>query len=519
MSRRLNFLLLLLIGLVSGLFAIPAQPVQAATIPKRVMLVYDSRNDVANDKENIDTLQRSLTSMNLQVKTVEQSDYESGMLTNKFAGVITMINWRQVGLINQHFITDRDKFQGIKLHIGEDLTDNETNELGVKVQKIYQQQLILKDEDNEELLPFKNSIIVITQTAEKTQSIGTLTTQQTDSKTYPYGYINGKYGYLPFFSKSGLSQMVAVKMIGKLFNQTGNYQPLLTFTKVTPYSNLRRLDELSKFCYQNEIPFAVSIVSVSENTEMKAFDRYTAVLRNIENRGGVIFLQAPEISSNADSNGQILEQNFMTYIVSLARHQVYPVGISANGFWNQDKVLRHNSLRFASHWILLPDGEKVTYVKQDNDSKTAQQSYFAMPASSLNDVKKDSLTSFPIPTALTIDLPYSKKSLNLVESTIKNLNLSWFDPVNDDLRTEINTDTTHLEYQHGSYFANGQEEEIKSSNTDLTRQFSDGAPTSLFSNFFKVQGNILAVFFVIVMIILLTFIYIGQRVYWNRFRR
>jgi len=510
------FFLLTIVGLE---MANPT-PVSAATTPKdRVLLVYDSQNDVQEDKKNIDTLQRSLTSMNLQVKTVEQSQYKKNTLSDKYIGVITMINWRQMGLINQDFVADRDKFTGIKLHIGENLTQTEIDQLGVKVTKIYQQQLILKNKNNKESLPFSNSITVVTDTAKDSQNIGTLMTQQAGAKTYPFGYINGKNGYLPYFSNDGLSLMTQVEMIGKLFGRVGKYQPLLTITKVTPYSNLKRLDELSRYCYKNEIPFAVSTVSVSDNTEMKAFNRFTSTLRNVESRGGIIFLQTPEVSSNADTEGTVLEQTFLTYIVSLARHQVFPVGISSAGFWNQDKILRSNSLTYADHWLLLPNGQKVTYVKQDNDSQIAKQSFFAMPATSLNNVKKNSETNFSIPTALTIDMPYSKKALDQVENEIKNLNLSWYDPVNDDLQTVIQTDTTNLEYKHGNYFANVKAEDIQVTNSAYKHQFSDGRPQSLFSDYFKIQGNILAVFFVVIMIILLIFIFLGQRIYWNRFKR
>jgi len=181
--------------------------------------------------------------------------------------------------------------------------------------------------------------------------------------------------------------------------------------------------------------------------------------------------------------------------------------------------LRSNSLTYADHWLLLPNGQKVTYVKQDNDSQIAKQSFFAMPATSLNNVKKNSETNFSIPTALTIDMPYSKKALDQVENEIKNLNLSWYDPVNDDLQTVIQTDTTNLEYKHGNYFANVKAEDIQVTNSAYKHQFSDGRPQSLFSDYFKIQGNILAVFFVVIMIILLIFIFLGQRIYWNRFKR
>ena len=519
MSKRRILLIFVLLAIFAIDLAFP-QSVEASDTSNRVLLVYDSKNDVKNDKVNIDALQRSLTSMNLRIKTLQQSDYKKGMLSNKkYLGVITMVNWRQVGLTNQTFIRDRDNFSGIKLHIGEGLTSTEIKQLDSQVEKIYQQQLILSDGHDKETLPFKQSITVVTKVNKSAKQIGLLSTQQANQKSYPFGYINGKQGYLPFFSNEGLSLMVQTKMIAQLFNRIGKYQPLLTITNVTPYTNLATLDKLSLFLYKKEIPFAVSMTSVSDNTEMKAFDRFTAVLRNVENRGGIIFLQTPTVSSGIDSDGQIINKNFLTYIVSLARQQVFPVGISSEGFWNQDKILRTNSLKFADHWLLLPNGEKVNYVNEDNDAQISKKTFFGMSVSSMNNVKKNDETSFNIPTALTISMPYSQKQLEHVENEIVGLNLNWFDPVDDDLRTMLNTETTALQYKHGQYVVNGKIEDIHPASSDLNKQFSDGKSSALFSGYFRVQGNILAVFFVVIMIVLLIFIFIGQKIYWNRFRR
>lgn len=183
-KKKFSFVFLIVIALLS--IIIFPQRVDAATNDNRVLLVYDSQNDVKNDKVNISALQRSLTSMNLRVKTLQQQKYQKGTLNDKkYMGVITMINWRQVGLINQDYLKDRDEFSGIKLHIGENLTQTEINQLGVQVQKIYQQQLILSDKKDRETLPFKESITVITKTGDSSQQIGVLSSQQQNQKNIP----------------------------------------------------------------------------------------------------------------------------------------------------------------------------------------------------------------------------------------------------------------------------------------------------------------------------------------------
>lgn len=508
---------LVVISLLLLFIVDPPQPVQAARTDNKVLLVYDSQNNLQKKAKNIDALQRVLTSMNLQVRTVEQADYKKGDLNSSYVGVITMINWRQVGLKNQAFITDRSKFSGIKLHIGNNLLKSEIEALGGSAQNLYRQQFILKNHANTQTLPFSETITVMQNLPESAKTFGTLSTQQADQKSYPFGVINGTNGYLPSFRSSGLSLMTEIELIGQLFNRVGKYQPLLTFTNVTPYSNLEYIDDLSLYCYKNEIPFAISTTSVSQNTDLKAFDRFTAVMRSVENRGGIIFLNAPEVS-NADNSGQTLSNKFSDYLVTLAQHKVFPVGVSAPGYWNQDKILRNNFLDYGDHWLMLPDPEETAFVHQDNKADVATESFFTMPLSSLKEVKKTSTMAFAIPTALTISMPDSKTHMQMVKRELSRSQLTWYDPANN-LTTRIATPSTLLEYKYGNYFANSQQEDTQISSSLLNKEFDDGSPKAAMSKYFRVQGNVFMVFFVIVTVVLLVFIYLGQRVYWNNFRR
>ncbi|APX73172.1 hypothetical protein M5C72_08800 [Companilactobacillus allii] len=507
---------LLCLPLLFYVFSTQLVKAEAATSNK-VMLVYDSKNTTDQYDVKVDALQRSLTSMNLQVKTLSQNDYKSGMLTKKYVGVITMINWKQVGLTNKTFIKDRSKFSGIKLHIGDELTSEEKTQLGAKSTRLYQQQLILKNKNTSQVLPFSETIDVLQDLPSGSQQIGTLSTQQENAKIYGYGVINGNYGFLPYFDSKGLSLITATEMIAKLFNRAGSYQPLLTITDVTPVSDLKILDQLSKFCYENSIPFAISTTTVSKNTEMKAFSKFTAVLRNIENRGGVIFIRSPEIGGPGVDSGNDLRQRLTSYVVSLAKGQVYPIGISSEGFWNQDKVLRQNFLIKADHWILLPN-KQVVYVSEDDDAKAAKQSFFAISASSLNSVKKTEETRFSTPSAVTIPMPNSSKGLVDFEKQVNKLKFSWFDPMSTSMSTSITTGTSTVSFKDSNYFVNGKQEEIGTA--DSSKIFNETIKTKpVLSNYFNIQGNVLTILFIIVAIILIVFILIGRRIYWNRFNK
>ncbi|WP_125568665.1 hypothetical protein [Companilactobacillus insicii] len=511
---RLLFVSFALLFFVS--FSNP-EPVQATDTDDYVMLVYDSKNTTAGSEKQIDALQRALTSMNLRVKTVDQADYKSGMLTKKYFGVISMVNWKQMGFTNKKFLKDRNNFSGIKLHIGNDLSGYEASELGAKSVDLYQQQLILENKKSNQMLPFSETITVLDNLSKESQMIGTLRTQQADQKTYGYGVINGKYGYLPYFSSKGLSYLTAVEMIAKLFSKQGSYQPILTVTGVTPVSDLKILDQVSQFCYKNSIPFAVSTTSVSNNTGMKAFARFVSELRNVENRGGVVFIKSPEVGGAGVGSANELRQDLTSYVVSLAKYQVYPIGISTDGFWNQDKILRKNFLMNANHWLLLPNG-KVTYIDQDNNSQIAHTSFLGISASSLNSVNKSYETRFSTPTAIYIPLPHSNKELVDFKEQINKLDFSWFNPMEVKMSTAINTGTSTVSFRDGNYFVNGKQENIGTA--DSSSVFSEKIKEKpLLSNYFNIQGSILTILFVIVTIVLIIFILMGRRIYWNRFNK
>lgn len=517
-KRRFSSGLLALVVLLLGLAICQITTAHAAT-NERLLLVYDSQNTTTKATKKISTLQRALTSLDLRVKTMKESAYRSGDLDG-YDGVITMVNWPKAELTNSQFVRDRQRFKGIKLHIGDNLTADEANALGVKQHRIYQQQLILKNQGTSQLLPFSETMTVVDHLPKKAQTVGQLSTQQADQKTTSYGVIVGKNAYLPYFSTKGLSLLAAVQTLAKLFHRTTTYQPLLTISHVTPYSHLKNLDRISRYCERMGIPFAISTVSVSQNTELHAFKVFAAYLRRVEDRGGVIFMQAPVVGGATAANAQELSDIFTSYLVSLARYQVYPVGISAPSYWNQDQVLRQNGLKKADHWLLLADPSTPTYLKEDDDSQTTKLSLLALSASSLNDVRQtDQPVRFSSPTAVTIKMPETATQVHNAEQQLQHLNYSWLDPAAS-WQTDFTSGSTNVVYQRGNYLLNGQRETV-TDNHVTTAPSNGGAPAErvLFKGFFKLQGWLIAGFFTVVLIVMLIFIYLGRRLYRNMFRR
>lgn len=481
-----------------------------------VLLVYDSQNTVEQGEKKIDTLQRILAGIGLKVTTIKESEYQKGELSHGYQGVITMINWEQAQLINPGFIKDRDQYDGIKLHIGEGLDTTEQQQLQVKLKTIYQQQLILKDGNSTEMMPFVDRMDVLTGIPKEVQRYGELKTRDKDQQSYAYGIINRNQGYLPFFNNTGLGLITTGKMIATLFDRQQETKPLLTIANVTPYSNLKILDELSSYCENLGVPFAVSTTTVAKNTEMDAYKRFTRSLRRIEDRGGVIFLQAPVIGGATVNNASELSELFDNYLLNLAQNQVYPVGISAQGFWDQDQVLRNNALKKANYWMLFPN-KKVVYLKQDNQGETSSRSYLALAASGFNKIKNQEDVRFAMPIALTFNMPDSKVRLKNLKEQIHALNFTWQNPA-EDFNSKIEVASSLIAYQNGQYSVNGKVTEVKTVAEEKSLPKPVGTP-ALFKEFFKVQGRIITVFFAIIFLVLAIFIAFGRKIYKNMFKR
>lgn len=517
----------LLIALLIGIGLLWATPVQAATPPK-VLLAYDSQNINAKAEKQVDSLQRLLTSLNLEVHTIAIDQYHAGDLERyQFQGVVTMINWPQTKFKTDAFIKDRQKFSGIKLHIGPKLVADERAALGVDVKSVYHQQFNLVDDKLQQLLPFSSSLQVVTHT--NGQTFGTLKAQTPHNQPeYPYGIVSGKSGFLPYYQRSGLSFLVASRLISQLFlGETQTRPPLLTITNVTPLSDLKKLNQLSQFLYRQGLPFAVSATSIQFNTKLPAFHRYMVALQNIENRNGIVFLQTPRVYDTSKKTGKQLGQVMYQQLSDLTDNQVFPVGISTANYWNQDTVYQTRALGFSDHILLLPNptDQAQVYAQQSNVSGVYQQAYYALAEHSLATVKSGTdLTQqyelgFSAPTAITLALPSTTKGLISMEKRIKHIRWHWYNPATANLTTNLTLGRQTFRYQSGSYFLNNKLVVIPTLDVHQPTSKKKATYTAAMNGFFDFQSQVLVIFIIVALLVLSVFYFIGRRVYRNMFRR
>lgn len=518
MKRLLKWVTLFLgWGVIFG--ALLSRPTPVAAAKQQVLLVYDSKNTVDHGEAKIDTVQRALTSLNFQVRTVSQVQYRSGMLSKQYTGVVTLINWPEVGLTNQTFIHDRNQFHGAKLHIGANLTAEEAQQLGAKQQKVYLKQFTLSAQKAWQQLPFSETMTVLSQTKAGSTNFGMLATQERQAKTYPYGTVAQNQGYLPYWRNDGLSLTLAVQTMAQVFQRSTNQQPLLTITNVSPYSHLDLLRQLSQYCADHNLPFAVSTVTVAKNTTMAAYQKFTQTLRQVENNNGVVYLQTPAVGDPGayDQPEQELQNLLNNYLVAFAQNNVFPVGISSQGFWNQDRVYRKNFLAQSNSWLLLPSQQPTTFIHEDQRGTAVKHSFLAVSASSFNTVRGLNQVKFATPTAVTIGLPATKAKLHSVEQQLAKLPFNWYQPAGN-LNTTTRAGAVTVSYRNGHYFLNGRQASVDQRVKQNFKQPTYKNVVRL-KGFFRVQSVLLTVTFSLIFVVLVFFIWLGRRIYRNKYYR
>ena len=125
---------------------------------------------------------------------------------------------------------------------------------------------------------------------------------------------------------------------------------------------------------------------------------------------------------------------------------------------------------------------------------------------------------FPVATALTVPFPTNHKQLTAVIAQLKQLNVNWYQP-QDQLKTKIVSASATFEYRQGIYYLNGSPVTVGTEATGIPKyHFSQTRHVAL-DRYFKIQGNILLVFFAVTTVILVIFLFLGRRIYRRMFRR
>ena len=335
---------------------------------ERVLLVYDSLNLADSGEKNIDSLQRLLTSMGVKVDTVQDKDYLDNMLRDDvYTAVISFSNWTEKGIQSESFKKDRQAFSGSKLHIGMNVDADEEKLFNGEFRQLSHRQytLIQQQDFYEQQLDYLDQSLIL-DTSEGA-IFGTLMTQELETKEYPFGVVQGKNAFLPMYSQSGAIFLQSTELIQQWLGKTNTYEPLLTFKSFSPLNDMKIAEDFVTEINRRAVYYVLSSTSTYQNNDLIVYNVFTNILDKAQ-ESGLIFLSVPAVNSANTNDGRILNTIMEETISLLVSNSLYPVGISAPGYWNQDTQYRTDGLTYGKTIILEenPSTENIHYRVEDD---------------------------------------------------------------------------------------------------------------------------------------------------------
>ncbi|EOH99172.1 hypothetical protein UAY_01949 [Enterococcus moraviensis ATCC BAA-383] len=512
------------IGLCSVLlfFFVYPYSVASANEPPRILFVYDSLN-IAEKKENdVDAIQRLLTSSGAIVQTVETDKYIGGMLSNTdYDGVITLINWPQKEL-SEHFVKDRQAFSGKKLHIGPKLTADEQSLFSGKWRELSHRQFTLKDEQHfySQTLGYQDEITVLEGSAGL--SIGLLETQEIDYEEIPFGVLEKNNGFLPFFSQKGAVFLKSAELVNQWLGEHQSFSPILTIDGLNPMKDMSIASKFQQLLAKTNIPYIISTTSTNQNNTTAPFDIFTDILRSFESGTGIIFLEVPVVNNvNLNDNhalSQMLEQQISLFI----EESIFPVGLSAYGYWNQDAQYQADGLELSKTVILRenPAIEKQYYRSRTKKSTIFKTAFFNIPFDYLEGVtwQRNGNTSdyeFPMPVTMSFSFPDSDKEIATVLKKIDQSPLFFYQIGKSHFEFDLQTQTQHIELLNSRRYLNGKL--VNSLNNVTNKVIPETTFKGQFARLFNITNVVLIVVVVATMSVLAVLFFFGRRNYRSKY--
>ncbi|CAD5898768.1 hypothetical protein [Carnobacterium maltaromaticum] len=485
----------------------------------KLLLVYDSLDTSGSGEEKISTLQRLLTSFNVVVTTISVAEYHENEMSD-FNGIITLINAPDLAIENPFYLKDRDAFTGLKLHIGGNLPMKWQKQLGIELEQINGERgnLVSLSEKANEVMETELTVEVAAGISEAAEEFGRIDFEN-HNELKPYGILNGNSAYLPYLKPDGLSFILTSQLIQKWLKQTGTFNPMLVFTDVTPFSNLPLIKYLADQLYDAGIPFALSATSVWQNVDLKAMKNYTDMLRYVAARNGGLLLKTPEVM------GVSREQRDLAAIMpktidELVADNVFPVGISAPAYWNQDTEYQQDGLSYSSTVLLLPNPKKLQYRDKTTTAPIYDTTYFGLPVSSLKAVEWGAIErhKFNTPTALTYKIPDTRKEWDNINKELNQLPF-LFRGIN--LREHnVVTETNQIKVENAILTVNGEREYPETMVKSVAgKQAKTVKDTGSLTDFFNLQDKIFIVIISATLFVLSIFFVIGYNLYKGKYRK
>lgn len=499
---------LLLLGIP---LAHPSAAVQAEARP--VLLLTDSMAIGTSKEGNVEALQRVLASFGTEVTLESFDTYEPGTLAH-YNHVIVVRNADDYLELPERYKQDFETYEGRYLHIGTRLPDQVREGLALEETRVGQDAVHFEIGSFTETSMPVNGISYITQAEGK--RYGTMTSDLRQM-TFPYGVMNGRYAYVPYFERGSLSELAIGYLLRDWLAMPGSGQYYALIRDIYPFSNLDLVNRMADRLYEAGIPFIASVRPVLSNSDYPAMKRYMETLKHVQARNGSLVVSTPMVTASLSQDVATLKAQMGAFLDAMAEYGIAPLGIGAEMYWTYDRHYISRGLAFFDSIVLFPN-ERPVYRAKTNTSVALASTVYTLKEEEFRRMIPPAGTAAPPPmdTAIVYDCPEDEKRL---EDTLHRL-LSEWTPFADykNAPHAVRTDAHVVLAQHGQLEIDGRGLAVNSALQEISSEhvYVQAGKKSL-DALFTVQNRIFIVLIGLTLVVFSGLFVIGRRMYKRKY--
>lgn len=178
--------------------------------------------------------------------------------------------------------------------------------------------------------------------------------------TYPFCSQVGNVRFIPVTDYSGKLVKAAlmqeiVQWMWPYQDTPPDYAQYFVLDKVYPFMSAERLKERVDVLIESGIPFVISVMPITQNTEFPSMKQFCQVLSYAQANGGAILLNVPIIhQTNVDI--EELYEKLTDMTLAYTNYGVYPLGIEVPFSWTNDESYLKVLQRYRTVFV-YDDGE------------------------------------------------------------------------------------------------------------------------------------------------------------------
>ncbi|MBF2340996.1 DUF2334 domain-containing protein [Listeria welshimeri] len=420
-------------------FIVNEHPVTAKA-DNDVVVFYDSLAKGTDNEGNMDSLLRMLNTLGKRVTTYS---WEENPDLSQASEIIVLQN----------------KKDGLKKEWAEKLTENKAkiayigsnppaflvNQLQLKTKAITDSSITIQTEAGLAGKPqLVNEIELIT--SYKGEGFGKIDAAENGEAVY--GVREGNYAYTPIFQAHNTSEFALMDLLKAVFEIKASSNQYVLITDINPFVDFDLLKKTADTFYEQGIPFIVSAGPIFYNQDFQAAKNYAEITRYVQAKNGTIMMNVPAVTYGDSPAGE-LEGIVQKSLHFFAENDVAALGVTAELYWNFDKVYGLEGFAPFNTGILLPN-QKIIHTTKKNNGSAFEISPYSVASDFYMTITggKD----FPVDIAVTYSFFKNEKEIKAAADELANKNISDFRFKDHGVKT--NQDT--LESTAGSLYINNQ---------------------------------------------------------------